>query len=154
MRTSDVLAQERLYREEGPKLQRALLLFSGDRDIADDATAEAFVQALARWRGIRDPRRWIWKTAFRFAMKDLKDRRRRAAQMPERSYAMDEPLIDLVRALRRLTPMQRSAVLLHHYAGFSAREIARSLDSTTGAVFVHLAQGRKQLRRLMRDSDG
>lgn len=148
-----MLAQERLYREEGPKLQRALLLFSGDRDIADDATAEAFVQALARWEGIRDPRRWIWKTAFRFASKELKDRRRNAGQMPERSYAMDEPLIDLVRALHRLTPSQRSAVLMHHYAGFTAREIARALDSTTGAVFVHLAQGRKRLRRLMRDAD-
>jgi len=148
-----MLAQERLYREEGPKLQRALLLFTGDRDIANDAAAEAFVQALTRWEGIRDPRRWIWKTAFRFASKDLRDRRRAAGQMPERSYAMNEPLVDLSRALQRLTPMQRSAVLLHHYAGFPARDIARALDSTTGAVFVHLSQGRKRLRRLMKESD-
>jgi RNA polymerase sigma-70 factor (ECF subfamily) len=150
----EVLVKERLYREEGPKLQRALLLFCGDRAVADDAVAEAFVQALSRWDEIRDPRQWIWKAAYRLATKELKQRRRTAGPMPERSYDLDESLVDLVRALQRLTPMQRSAVLLHHYAGFSAREVARLLDSTTGAVFVHLAQGRKRLRGLMRDSDG
>ena len=30
---------ERIYREDGPKLQRAVLLFTGDRDVADDAVA-------------------------------------------------------------------------------------------------------------------
>jgi len=153
VRTSEGLAQEQLYRGEGPKLQRALLLYAGDRDIANDAVAEAFVQAVARWDGIRDPRRYVWKTAFRLALKELRDRRRVAAQVPERGYLMPEPLVDLVRAMQRLTQMQRAAVLLHHYAGYSARDVARMLDSTPGSVFVHLAQGRKRLRRWMEDSD-
>jgi len=44
---------ERVYREQGPKMQRALLLFTGDRDVADDAVAEAFAQALARGSEMR-----------------------------------------------------------------------------------------------------
>jgi RNA polymerase sigma-70 factor (ECF subfamily) len=133
----------------GGRRQRALLAFSGDPDLADDSVAEAFVQALARWDDIRDPRLWVWKAAYRLATKDLRDRRRRGARLPESSYSMDEPLIDLIAALQRLTPMQRSSVVLHHYAGLSARETAQVLDSTPAAVFVHLAQGRKRLRKMM-----
>ena len=46
---------ERVYREEGPKLRRAVFLFTRDRDAVDDAVAEAFAQALARGRRFGTP---------------------------------------------------------------------------------------------------
>jgi hypothetical protein len=39
---------ERLYRDDGARLWRAILFLSGDPEIANDAVAEAFAQALAR----------------------------------------------------------------------------------------------------------
>ena len=57
--SADPVDLERLYREDGPKLQRAVFLFTGDRDIADDAVAEAFAQALARGSGVESPSRWV-----------------------------------------------------------------------------------------------
>jgi len=63
---------ERLYREEGSRLWWALHAYSGDRDVASDALAEAFAQALARGSAIRSPSAWIWKAAFRIAAGDLK----------------------------------------------------------------------------------
>jgi lactoylglutathione lyase len=39
---------ERLYREQGAKMWRAVLAFAGDPEVADDAVAEGFAQALHR----------------------------------------------------------------------------------------------------------
>jgi hypothetical protein len=38
---------------------RALLVFAGDAEVASDAVAEAFAQALRRGGEIRDPKRWV-----------------------------------------------------------------------------------------------
>ena len=52
-------ALEGFYRAERDKLWRALLLFCGDQEIASDAVAEAFAQALRRDAEIREIDRWI-----------------------------------------------------------------------------------------------
>lgn len=45
---TEASALEDLYRSQGPAIWRALLAFTGDRDVADDTLSEAFTQALAR----------------------------------------------------------------------------------------------------------
>jgi DNA-directed RNA polymerase specialized sigma24 family protein len=67
---------EALYRTKGPVIWRALLAFSTDPAVADDALSEAFVQLLARGDEVRDPLRWVWRTAFRIAAGELQERRR------------------------------------------------------------------------------
>ena len=47
---------EELYRAHGPRLLRNVLLYSGDREIANDAVAEAFAQAMRRGEAVEgDP---------------------------------------------------------------------------------------------------
>lgn len=46
---------ERLYREESERLWRAVLAYSGRPEIAADAVAEAFAQALAHDGVLRSP---------------------------------------------------------------------------------------------------
>jgi RNA polymerase sigma-70 factor (ECF subfamily) len=142
---------ERLYREQGDRLWWSVLAFSGDREVASDAVAEAFAQALRRGEEIRSPERWVWRAAFRIAAGELKDRRRRAPLPDEGSYEMPEPARELVEALARLSPKQRGAVVLHHMGGYPVKEIAAILGSTSAAVKVHLSQGRKRLRELLRE---
>jgi RNA polymerase sigma factor (sigma-70 family) len=144
---------ERAYREHGPRIWRGVYAYSGDRDIATDALAEAFAELLRRGDAVRDPVAWAWRTAFRVAAGELKERGRMTHRIPERSVEMDLPAIDLVRALGRLSPKQRSALVLFHYAGYPVKEIARILDSTTAAVKVHLSTGRKRLRALEEVAD-
>jgi DNA-directed RNA polymerase specialized sigma24 family protein len=67
-------ALEELYRAEGRRLWWALLAYSGDPDVASDAAAEAFAQALRRGSAVRDPRAWVWDVAFRVAAGELKRR--------------------------------------------------------------------------------
>ena len=46
---------ERIYREQGERMWRSLLAFSGDPEISSDAVAEAFAQALRRVRPSETP---------------------------------------------------------------------------------------------------
>lgn len=146
------LRLEGIYREHGARLWRAVFAFTGDRYVADDAVSEAFAQALRRGPAIRDPLAWVWRAAFRVAAGELKDRRTRGGPQPDAPYEMPEPALDLVRTLGRLTPMQRASILLHHYAGYPAKEVAMILGSTSTAVRVHLSAGRRRLRELLEES--
>jgi RNA polymerase sigma-70 factor (ECF subfamily) len=152
----DAIDLERVYRETGPKLQRAVFLFTGDRDVADDAVAEAFAQALARGPDIVSPSRWVWSVAFRIAKGAMRERGRSVAVTDVDLDAVDEapelPLA-LMTALAGLSPKQRGAVVLFHLGGYSTRDVAEILDSTTPAVTVHLSVGRKRLRGLLEEHD-
>ena len=136
---------EAVYREQAGRLWRAVLLYSGDGDVAADAVAEAFAQALRHGASIRDPARWVWRAAFHLALDELRARRRTVELVDER-YEMPESLADVVHALRDLTHHQRASVILHDYAGYSRREIAELLGSSASAIGVHLFRARRRLR--------
>jgi RNA polymerase sigma factor (sigma-70 family) len=142
---------ERLYREQGPRLWRALLAWSGDPDITSDAVAEAFMQLLGRGVAVRDPQPWVWRAAFKIAAGALKERAMTTVEgdIPDVVVDPAEPSADLLRALSALTQMQRAAVVLRHYAGYSTREVAAIIGSTAPAVRVHLSVGRRRLRSLL-----
>lgn len=142
-------ALERLYREQGARMWRAVLAFAGDPEVATDAVAETFAQALRRKEAIRDPERWLWRTAFRIAAGELKERRRELPVSGLIVYEMEGPAREVVATLARLSPKQRAAVVLHHAAGYPLKDVARMLDSMTGAVKVHLLRGRRRLRELL-----
>ena len=120
---------EVLYREEGPKIWRALLAFSGDRTIAEDALSESFAQALARGGALRDPLRWIWRVAFRVAAGELKARGRTGELETEPGYEPPESIAHVVAALSSLSPNQRLAVVLHDYADRSVEEVAATIGA-------------------------
>jgi RNA polymerase sigma-70 factor (ECF subfamily) len=143
---------ERLFEADAQRIARALFAYSGDWEIAFDAMAEAFSQALASHTEIRSPRRWVWSVAFRVAAGELKVRGR-TLQLADSAYEMPDPPLDLVAALARLSPNQRAALILYHYTGRSTHEIGRILGSSTATVRVHLSQGRRRLRRLLEERD-
>lgn len=145
---------ESIYLDHGQRLWRAVLGFSGDPDVASDAVAEAFTQALRRGDAIRRVLPWIWKTAFLVAAAELKARRR---ETPLTTEAVEEPNAasdELLGYLRMLSLKQRGALVLHYYEGYAPREIARILGSTPAAVRVHLHRGRRRLRELWEDDHG
>jgi RNA polymerase sigma-70 factor, ECF subfamily len=145
---------ERLYRDQGPKLWRAILAWSGDPEVATDAVAEAFMQLIQRGPDVRDPQPWVWRSAFRIAAGDLHDRRNRSgAEPPDLGQDMPEQTVDLVRSLASLPSKQRASLVLHHYAGYPVKEIAKIIGSTPGAVRVHLSVGRKALRAMLAEQE-
>jgi RNA polymerase sigma-70 factor (ECF subfamily) len=149
----DAHAFDELFRELAPALYRALYAYTGrNRAIAEEATAEAFARALAYRSGIRDPRAWLYRTAFRIATVELRERRAFDAEMPD--LAVDPPeLIDVASALRELTPNQRAVVVLRYVADLSTREVAYALGMSTATVRVHVFRARARLRLLLADEE-
>ena len=144
---------ERVWREQGQKLWRSLAAFTGDPELASDAMAEAFAQALGRGDAVETPDRWIWRAAFRIASGELKIRSQTRPDVVFNAAALPEPVIDLVRALKTLSPKQRGAVILHLYADLPSREVARILGCSQATVRVHVSQARRRLRPLLEDPD-
>ena len=180
MATDPGLSLDRLrdaYLRTHPRLWRSVLAWSGSRDVADEACAEAFAQAAQRGAAVRDVDAWVWRAAFRIAAGELKRRRgsspgadgsgRGAADahvvdldtvsgtVADPSVDPDLPAatIDLVRALGALTEQQRACVVLRDVAGMTAPEAANALGTTTGTVRVQSMRGRRRLRELLEDDD-
>jgi RNA polymerase sigma-70 factor (ECF subfamily) len=143
---------EIVYREDGDRLWRALYAFAGDTDVASDAVAEAFAQALRRGTAIRDLRSWVWRSAFRIAAGDLKRQSSLAhGAMPDAAFHDRHMDPQLLSALQRLTPQQRIVLTLFYYVDCPVREIARRTGMNQLAVRAHLSRGRKRLRALLGD---
>lgn len=142
-----------LFREHAGGVARTMYAFTaGRRGIAEEATAEAFAQAIAHADSIRDPVGWIYRTAFRLAAADLKRERRPAPEM-EHPEPVSAGLGRIVDALRELSPNQRAAVVLRYEADLPVGEIARRMGMSAATVRVHLHRGRNRLRELLGDEE-
>jgi RNA polymerase sigma-70 factor, ECF subfamily len=142
---------EALYRADGDRLWRALLAFAGDPDVASDAVAEAYAQALRRGTAIGDPQAWVWRAGFRIAAGELKRRGSATSLISDVVYldvGVDTELLD---ALAQLPVMQRAAVVLFYYADASVRDIARRTGTSQLAVRANLSRGRKRLKQILGD---
>src|SRR5690242_5552961 len=115
---------EVLYRDHGDRLWRSLLLATGDREVASDAVAEAFAQAIRRGDRIESELAWVTRAAYRIAAGELKERRRRDHPVPDRPFEVPEPAWELLRALSQLSPKQRAAAVLHLRDGYTMSEVA------------------------------
>jgi RNA polymerase sigma-70 factor (ECF subfamily) len=142
----------RLYREEGPRLWRAIFAYTGDRELTDDAVAEAFAQVIRRGIAVRTPRAWVWRAAFKIAAGELK-RRTEIGEMPPDPGIREIEDDRILPALGRLTPRQRVVIVLRYYAGYRPVEIASILDTAPSTVRVHLLRARRRLAQLLEEDD-
>lgn len=138
-----------IWRDAGPGLWRAILVYSGGRrDVADDAVAEAFARAIERDDRIREPVGYLYRVAFRVAASDLK-------RAPVDVQVDDVPIadvlqdVDLLKAMKELSPSQRGAIYLHYHADLPVREVAHILDTSSAVVKVQLMRGRRRLSTLL-----
>jgi len=141
-----------LYEETAGPLGRALLAWSGSSEVAEEALSEAFAQLLRRGEGLRDPKAWVWRTAFRIAAGDLHRRRRAPGELLDVDLAAwggtgNEEALDLLRALAVLTDQQRRCVALVYIADRPATEAAAILQTSAATVRVQLMRARSRLRR-------
>jgi RNA polymerase sigma-70 factor (ECF subfamily) len=141
---------EMVFRSHAGQVWRALLVMSaGRREVADEATAEAFVRLFDHRESVRDPVAWVFRTAFRLCAAELRRERMVGPQAAHTSGGLSQPGVlpsQLTDALRGLSPDQRVAVFLHYYADLPVREVARLSGSTPATVGVRLHRARRALR--------
>jgi RNA polymerase sigma-70 factor (ECF subfamily) len=58
-----------------------------------------------------------------------------------------------MRALRRLSPSQRAAIVLRFEEGYTVEEVARRMGMAAPTVRVHIHRGRKRLREILGAQD-
>lgn len=143
-----------VFAAEHERLWRSLLAYAGDPDVASEAAAEAFAQAVRRGAALRDPAAWVWRAAFRIAAGLLAARRRDRARAPgpgqDAEVASADTLPDdavaLLDALARLDDLDRRVVVLSLVGGLTAAEVGAVVDASPGAVRVRLHRARARLR--------
>ena len=138
---------------------RFLVSLMGPLD-AEDSFQETFLAALRAYPRLpagTNLDAWVMTIARRKAI-DV-ERARRRAPVPNgeieanRAGAVPEPADDdLWRAVRRLPPKQRAAVVLRFVNDLSHREIAEVLESSEDAARRSLHEGLKALREVARES--
>ena len=152
-------AIEDLFRQEFPRLVRALALVDGP-EAAADAVQEAFIAADCRWRRVRqldDPAGWVRRVALNRLLNGRRNARRRAELLASvRPVAVDDldPLdLDLLAAIRALPTQQRLVICLHHLGGYRVDDVAADLGIAPGTVKSHLHDARRSLQRTLEVTD-
>ena len=137
-----------------------LYTVTGSRAEAEDAAQEAYARAWQRWdkiSGYGDPEGWVRTVGYRIAVNAWRRGVTRAAAHRRHGLPADEPglspdYLAIVAALRKISPGQRQAIVLHYVLGLSVEEIAREAGLPAGTVKARLARGRQALAPLLGDS--
>ncbi len=149
-----------LYERTYQPVFRTVLGICGDRGLAADLTQDAFVAAYrqqASFRGDVPVEAWLHRIAVNTALSGLRRRRVRWSEPldPVRhehsvnpaSPADPSDVVDIERALQRLAPPQRAAVVLRYYHDFDYATIASILGTSPGNVGSILSRALGRLRR-------
>lgn len=137
---------------------RAMVLATGDRAGAEDAAAEAFARAYARWSRLSDhpkPQAWVMRTALNVYRSWWRTFRREAAAAVTDAAADDPSLLlqpDLVRAVRGLPLRQREVVALRLVLDLDTAQTAAALNIAAGTVTAHLHRATTALRAVLDES--
>ena len=142
------------YEETHSRLWRALLAYSGSREIADDAAAEAFAQALRRGEVITDVAAWVWRAAFNLARGELARDRHEPVDPADAVESLPEPAVDLLRELQQLAPADRELLVLCHVGGWTPTELARITGAPAATVRVRLHRANRKARHLLTEEQG
>ena len=145
------LGFEDFYEAQFQRVFKAIYLTSGDRELAQDVTQEAFKLAFARWRRLSRHEwagGWVMTTALNLMRKE-RGKPREAELDPVRHDAAigSSSDVELMAALRRLPHRQRTAVLLHYLGDLPVHAVAEAMGVADGTVKALLSQARANLEK-------
>lgn len=148
-----------VFREHHAPLWRFLTRLIGDSDLAADAAQTAFVRFFERPPKAGNERAWLFQVGRNAALEAARTRTRRLRLLheaparipqadptpkPDEVFDARERSKRVREALARLGEWERT-VLLMREEGFSHREIADSVRTTTGSVGTMIARSLDKL---------
>jgi RNA polymerase sigma-70 factor (ECF subfamily) len=150
---------EDFYRRSKDPILRAVALSLGSKQLAEEAVAEAFTRAFARWSQVSchpRPEAWVARTAINANHSWWRKFRR---EVHEESFEVsvdgqtDSAESELVRLLAGLPHRQRQVVGLRLLLGLTTEETAETLSIATGTVTAHLHRALTDLRKKLTDEE-
>ncbi|MDQ1462530.1 MAG: polymerase sigma-70 factor, subfamily [Actinomycetota bacterium] len=151
-------AFEQWYAGEHPRLFASLVVLTGDREVAAEATDEALSRALQHWERVAEmdsPEGWTYRVAVNIVRRGARRRaleRRLLGRLVSRG-ATPAPAGEVWDLVRSLTARQQQAVVLRYVADLAEADIARVMGVTRGTVASTLAHARRALGGALREPD-
>ncbi|MEV0584225.1 SigE family RNA polymerase sigma factor [Nonomuraea sp. NPDC050310] len=140
-------AQERGFREfvstRSPALMRlGYLLAGGDQHAAEDLLQAALAKLAAKWARVDSPEAYVRQIMYRQQVSWWRTAGRRGevvqAEPPERAQEgpahRSELRMVLRAALSKLTPRQRTVLVLRYFEDLTDQQVARELGVSVGTV--------------------
>ena|SRR5438093_498987 len=133
------------------RVVNAAFLIVGDREEALDVAQETYARAYERWtqvRSMENPEGWLYRVCVNLSISSRRRAWRRVrgqgAASLEQSFEASDPA--LARALERLTPAQRSVIVLRFYLDQSVETTSELLGKRPGTIRALTSQGIARLR--------
>jgi RNA polymerase sigma factor (sigma-70 family) len=146
---------DRLYRRHAPSVYRYTYAVLGNHADAEDVTQQVFLNAYRACSLGTKPRKaenWLLRIAHNEVRRHFRARQRNALeveldeQVAQPAHERSDPsLADVLRALRRLPPTQREALVLREFEGRPYAEIARIMGMSQSALEAHTFRARRAL---------
>jgi len=132
------------------RLFRYAYALTGNYDLAQDCTQDAFLRAYANLRKRRPvTATWLYTVVRNLAMDEFRRRRKVSAGDEDLERVPVEGIGEgtaLRAAFADLSPDDRSVLYLLAVEGYSPEEIASLLGTTYGAVRMRISRARQRLR--------
>ena len=127
----------------------------GDAEEVKEALQETFLRVfrhLGRYDERYDFAGWLYRIAVNVC-RDLDKRRRRRAffvgQVEQTAPPHTAARVDLARAIDKLPPKERLAIILRDVEELSTDEVAAILGNSPATVRVQVSKAREKLRRIL-----
>jgi RNA polymerase sigma-70 factor (ECF subfamily) len=148
------------YEAEHPGLVTALLLVTGDGDIAREAADEAFARAWLHWPRVAvmgSPRGWTYRVALNVVRRRGRrlalERALLARRLSPCESAMPPPAGEAWEVVRELPRRERTAVVLRFIADLTEEQAAAVMGVSRTTVSRALAHALRTLGRRLAEDD-
>ncbi|SCF44046.1 SigE family RNA polymerase sigma factor [Micromonospora mirobrigensis] len=140
--------------QRSPALSRTAYLLTGDHQLAEDLLQSALARTYRHWRRVRDgdPEAYVRRAMYHqhvswWRRRRVTERLEAAPVGPAGGDHSDATALrlSLDAALRRLTPRQRTVLVLRYYEDLTEAQVAEALGCSVGTVKRH---GHDAVRRL------
>jgi RNA polymerase sigma-70 factor (ECF subfamily) len=132
---------------------------AGDEATSDDLAQETFIRAwrnLSAFRGLASFKTWLFAIAYRILLDHFRSLHPAdrlddlSVEAAGEAESVDTGLsLDFDTALQRLSPPERTCILLFYQEDLSIKKIAEITQMPEGTVKSHLARGKSRLAKFL-----
>ncbi len=157
----DTAAFSELYSIFSADMYRFALYMLNSKEDAEDAVQETVITAFKQLSNLRDDtlfKSWLFKILSNQCKSQLKKKQKNPELLPEEDYAFlieDENVsysfnsIELIEALKSLTPPDAQIVLLSIIGGFKSEELSKIYNISPSTIRSKQKRALEKLRRVL-----